>query len=514
MSCGLLHRWADPAANCLDCGAATDGADAVLFLEGSCYQSKGEWAGKRLVLMAWQKQLLNDLLVINPDTGLRQYRTAYIQMPRKNGKSTLLAGLGIFFQIADGERGAEVYAVAGDRQQARIIHTESKRMIEANPELRARLTPRVSVIEGPDSSVFRVLSADAKLQQGLNPSAVLFDEVAVQPDEDLWSAMTLGSGVRRQPLVIGITTPGSDQQTLAGRLYEKGKRIESGEVEDPTFFFRCWEPPDGANHHDPATWTAANPALAEGGFLKLADFEARVWDTPESDFRRFRCGQWVESVMAWLPVGALEACIDKSVVLNPKLPLVVGLDIGLVNDASACAMTQMLPDGRVVVELATWRNPYSWDNPLHADWRTDLAGIREDLLALRKVFPKPAVKIDGRTMAGPAYCFDPHSFTESAQMLAEAGLAMIEVDQTNATVVPMSRVLFDLIMQRRIVWDGDPILAEHFRNVLAIPRGAGWWITKEKGSRKHIDGVRALLNALTQVMEPAPPERVGAFLAG
>lgn len=464
--------------------------------------------------MDWQRTLLDDLFELDPVTRQRRYRIAYIGMPRKNGKSTLAAGLALYGLIMDGEPGAEVYSCAGDRKQASIVFGEARRMAMADPELADLITPRQHHLEVPATNgVYRVLSADAALQQGLNPSFVVFDEVHVQPSGDLWDAMTLGSGTRRQPLIIGITTAGWDEGSLAYRLYDYGRKVARGEIDDPTFFFRWWEPPEGADHRAPETWQAANPAL--GGFLKLDDFTTAVRTTPESAFRRFRCNQWVAAADYWLPLGAWEDCADPTVALDPKLPLAVGIDIGITHDATAvvCAQWQEKQD-RLVVRARFWANPYPPTHSLHATWRLDIEEVREHLRALRRMFPLPAVKIDYRSVPGPVYCYDPWSFRESAQLLEDEGLAMVEVPQTDARLVPAARQLYDLVVERRLVHDGDPTFADHLRSVTAKARGTGWRLTKPHGSGRRIDGAAALLDALTEAMGVLPPRRpTSAYLA-
>lgn len=138
-----------------------------------------------------------------------------------------------------------------------------------------------------------MLSADAGLQLGLEPSFTVFDEVAVQPNDRLWNAMSLGSGSREQQMLLGISTPGWERDSLTFRLYQHGK-IASGEFDDPTFIFRSWEPSDpNCDHTDPKVWAEANPSL--GAFLNAEDFASAIASTDENEFRRFRLGQWTST---------------------------------------------------------------------------------------------------------------------------------------------------------------------------------------------------------------------------
>ncbi|GAC1618315.1 MAG: hypothetical protein NVS9B1_27460 [Candidatus Dormibacteraceae bacterium] len=488
------------------------------FLETFCVQSKGEWAGTPIALGDWQRELLDDMFELDPETHLRKYRIAVIGMPRKNGKSTLLAGLGLFFLLMDRERGAEVYAAAGDRKQASIIFSESKRMITASPELRPMLTPRMHHIEGPDNAIYRVLSADAALQQGLNPSAVLFDELHVQPNGDLWDALTLGSGTRRQPFFVAITTAGFDEESLCFRLYEYGRKVNRGEVDDPSFFFRWWEPPKGADHRKRSTWIAANPALNPAlgkPFLKEDDFTAAVRTTPESAFRRFRCNQWVQAESLWLPPGTWEACrSDRR--LDPKLPLAVGIDLARIHDTTAVVAAQKQPDGVVVVRARFWANPYPEKDSRHDEWRLDWRAVTEHLVALYREFPRRWRRPAGtgwEYINGPIYCVDPWGFTDERRWdLEDVGLTVAEVPQSDARLVPPARLLYDLVTAGQLAHDGDETLADHIRSVVAKERGTSWRISKQVTNRK-IDGAMALLFALTELPDPSQPKTVGAFLA-
>jgi phage terminase large subunit-like protein len=219
---------------------ATDGPDVADFAALLLRVSKGFKAGEPLVLTDWQRWLMDALLERN-ESGRRRYRRALIGLPRKNGKSLLGSALALYGLFV-GERGAEVYSAAGDRQQARIVFGEAKQQVLDSPALRKVAKVYRDAIEVPaEGAVYRVLSADAKLQQGLNPSLVIFDEVHVQPNDDLWDALTLGSGARRDPLVVGITTAGFDLETLCGRLYLYGQQVARGEVDDPVFGFWWWE---------------------------------------------------------------------------------------------------------------------------------------------------------------------------------------------------------------------------------------------------------------------------------
>jgi phage terminase large subunit-like protein len=482
-------------------------------MEAFCRHSKGEWAGQPLRLAPWQRTLVNELMAVGPD-GRRRHRIGYVGLPRKNGKSTLGAALALYGLLADGEPGSEIYSCAGDRRQAEIVFGEAKRMVSADPELAGVIKVQRYHLEGPDNSIYRVLSADAALQQGLNPSFVIFDEVHVQPNENLWNAMTLGSGTRRQPLIVGLTTAGFHEGTLAYRLYEYGRNIAAGVVDDPTFFFRWYEAPADAPYRDPATWALANPALSgKGAFLKADDFEAAVRTTTEGPFRRFRLNQWTQAEELWLPAGAWDAC-DDVLELDPRLPVAVGIDLALTHDTTAIVVAQRQGE-RIVLRAHFWANPFPPGHSEHDEWELEVSDVMDELRSLRRTFPKPAARLDGRTRDGPAFCYDPWGFREAANTLWHEGLAMVEVPQTNERLGPATREFYDAVLDRRIAHDGDPTLAAHLRNVVAVPLGDhGWRLRKiTRTSARKIDGAVAAVMAVHQALQPAPPQRVGAFFA-
>lgn len=502
----------------------SDGGFVADFFESFCRHTEGEHEGELIRLEPFQRKLLEDLFELRPN-GLRRYRKALVGMPRKNAKSTIGSGLALFGLVADNEPGAQVFSCAGDKDQAKVVFGSAKRMVEKEPELASILKTYRDVIEYPvTGSVYRALSAEAYTKEGLNPSMVIFDEVHVQPSRELWDVMNLGSGTRRQPLIVGITTAGFDPDTICGELYRYGKKVESGEISDPAFFFRWWEPADPkCDWRDPAVWAQVNPAL--GKFLYIEALEEASRQFPENVFRRYHLNQWTATAEAWLPFGAWGACEDKSLGLDPSLPLKVAIDLGLRHDSSAVLAAQVR-DERVVLRARVWENPYSPDDRRHGDWKLDIAQVEEYLRQLFLKYPAPACEIDGKVKRGPEYCYDPAFFERSAQLLEakgaglegaaadpfSAGLAMVEFPQTDSRMIPASQQFYQQIIEKKVAHDGDPALARHIGNVTAEqkPRGA-WRMSKPKGSKKKIDAAIAAAIAVYRAQEPAPKVKRSAY---
>lgn len=476
----------------------SDGPWVAEFIESCCRQTEGAAAGELLRLRPWQRDIVDELFVLRPD-GRRRYRQALLGLPRKNGKSALGAALALYLLMMDDEPGSQVYSCAGDRDQARIVFGTAKRMVELDPALRAELTLyRDTIVHKQSGSVYRVLSAEAYSKEGLNPSGVIFDELHVQPNRELWDVMTLGSGTRRQPLVLAITTAGFDVEgTICGERYQYGKKVASGEIDDPAFYFRWFEPQAAdCDWRDPAVWAECNPAL--GDFLYEEFLEQQVKEKPENVFRRYFLNQWTATETGWIPYGAWDAC-QSDRALDPGLPLYVGIDIAHWVDSTAVALCQQqeTPEGtRYVVRARIWENPYPEGHSLHDEWRMNNVEVQDHLRALHSAYPVAACAVDGEIFAGPMFSYDPWRFRKEAEELMGEGLAMTELPQTDQRMVPASQAFYEAIMQGEVAHDGDPALARHVANVTADQRPRGWRISKPKGSRRKIDAAVAAAIAL------------------
>lgn len=488
-----------------DSGRPGDGNDVIDFVETFCRLTKGDNAGQQIGLQDWQRGLIRRMFSLRTE-GRRQYRTALVGLPRKNGKSLIGSCLALYGLVADGEPGAEVYSCAGDKQQARIVFGEAKRMVELDPDLRRELTLYKDAIEFKRTGgTYRVLSADAELQQGLNPSFVIFDEVHVQPDEDLWNTMVLGMGTRRQPFMIGITTAGYDQETLLGRLYRYGQQIKSGEIEDPEFFYEWWEAKEGCDWRDEGEWHDANPALKEGT-LRIEALRADARTTPEAQFRRYHLNQWTQTADMWLPYGAWDACKDESLTLDPSLPTFAGVDIALRNDSTAVVLAQRQGE-RTVVRARVWENPYQDGHHLHDSWELNIFEVETYLREVREHFPAASTEIDDEVKPGPEFNYDPAYFHRSAQVLEGDGLAMVEYPQHDSRMIAASQNLYQLVVEGKLAHDGDPTLKRHIENAVADQKPRGWRLTKPKGSRRKIDAAIACAIAAFRAQSEPPQVR-------
>ncbi|NBW16922.1 MAG: terminase large subunit, partial [Caulobacteraceae bacterium] len=278
---------------------------------GMLRHSKGEFSGKPFRLMPWQQEFFDKLLLTKREDGLRQYRRAFLALPRKSGKSQMCAALGLFCLFLDDEPGAEVIVAAGDRSQAGILHTAAKNLLESCPSLarRAKVFRNSIVVEETKSTMITV-SSESATKHGLNPSVVLIDEYHVFPDRELVDVLETGMGARRQPLTIYITTAGSDKLGPCYKDWQRAEKIRDGILQDDTFLPCIYAAPPDADPFDIETTKACNPNF--GITTKPEYFEQMITRAKQSSYeeivyRTLHLNQWVNSDSKWLRHGAFQA---------------------------------------------------------------------------------------------------------------------------------------------------------------------------------------------------------------
>ena len=292
-----------------------DSADfAVKFIECLCH-TKGKWAGQKFELIDWQEQIIRDLFGILKPNGYRQFNTAYVEIPKKMGKSELAAAIALLLCCGDGEQRAEVYGCAADRNQASIVFDVAADMVQLCPDLEERVQIYKSnkkLVYLPTNSFYQVLSAEAYSKHGLNVHGVVFDELHAQPNRKLYDVMTKGSGdARMQPLYFLITTAGNNTESIGYEIHQKAKDILEGRKIDPTFYPVIYGAEEGDDWTDPKVWKKANPSLGiTVGIDKVRDACESAKQNPaeENAFRQLRLNQWVKQAVRWMPMEKWDRC--------------------------------------------------------------------------------------------------------------------------------------------------------------------------------------------------------------
>jgi len=473
--------------------ARGDGDVAIAFAEA--FGSIGKdgiagRAGQALRLRDWQKELLRHLYA-RDDAGGYVARSALVGMPRKNGKSALSsAAIALYSLIAEGVQGAEVIVAAAEKEQARIVFGEAKRMVEQSELSREVQIYRDSIYVPASQSVLRVVSAEAYSKEGYNPSRVILDELHAHRDRALYDVFSLAMGNRGGlAQMVAVTTAGlrndvTGGESVAYQLYQYGKKVASGEVVDPSFFMAWWEAPERLKHDDPEAWRIANPGFDD--LVAEKDFASAVLTTPEAEFRTKRLNQWVNVKQAWLPPGAWENLAEDDVRLEPGDKYVLGFDGSWKSD-STFVLGVISPrhedDYYRVFRVASWEKDFQ----VHDDsWVVDKQLVVNTVMDFVRDNP-------GCTEIVADVSF----WQDEAYQWAQAGLPVVEYPQTLNRLVPATAKLYEGIMAGKIRHNGDGAIQRHIDNcILKMDSKGGSRLTKDyRNPRLKIDGAVCLLMA-------------------
>ena len=488
---------------------------AVDFFEGFLQHSKGEFAGKPFLLEGWQSKIIREIFGSRRADGTRQYRTVYIEIPRKNGKSTLCAGLALFLTFADGEAGAEVYSAAADTQQAHIVFDEAKNMVLRAPALSKRAKPyRRSIIyqkAGLPMGRYMVLSADADTKHGFNASGIVIDELHAQPNRELFDVLNTSTGSRRQPLSISITTAGWDRNSICWELHEYAERVAAGLIDDPSFYGAIWKADESEDWTDPDVWAKANPNLGVSVKLDYLEREcARAKESPayENTFRRLFLNQWTEQETRWLSMAVWDACA--AAFCEEDLAGRVcygGLDLSARYDLTAFDLVfppmragekyrtlcwKWLPQAEMRRRIQRDRVPYdAWGKQGHIEFTpgeaVDYGFVMSKIKALSKRFRFKQV------------AYDRWGASVLREELERGGFEMIEFGQGIQSMSPPMKELLTMCLEGRFEHNGDPVLRWAASSMVAKQDAAGN-IKPVKPDRQQsanrIDPMVALIMAL------------------
>lgn len=474
--------------------------------------SKGRWAGSPFNLLPWQEnEIIRPLFGTVNDDGSRQYRTAYISFGRKNGKSEIGAAIALYLLFADGEYGAEIYSAAADRDQASIVFNVAASMVRQLPALEKRcriIDSQKRIIIPQTESVYRVLSSDAHTKHGFNPSGVIFDELHAQPNRDLWDVLTTGSGTRRQPLVVALTTAGYDRNSICWEQYKYASDIKKGHFTDPTFFSCVYEVPEDADWKDEKNWSLGNPGL--GAFLNIDEMRAaakKAENIPalQNTFRRLRLNQWTQQETRWIPLDKWDQGgepFDFSLLKNR--PCYGGLDLSSTTDISAFLLvfppTEEDPFWRV--HATFWipeekmRERSQRDKVPYETWHRQ--GLIESTPGnvVDYAYIRARINRLGGEFGVSEIGFDPWNATQLSLDLAADGFTMVPIRQGFASLSPPSKELERIVNGGIFRHGGNPILRWMADNVMVIQDPAGNIKPDKSKSTERIDGIVALIMAL------------------
>lgn len=488
-------------------------AEHAIAFFGFLRHSKGEWAGQVFTLEPWQQFIVWCLFGWKRKDGTRRFRTALIEVARKNGKSTLLAGIELYMFFADGEPGAEVYTAATKRDQARIVHEEAIRMVKASPSLNTRIGVfKDNLHVQATNSKFEPLGADEDSMDGLNPHCVGVDELHAHKSRGVWDKLKSAMGSRRQPLLLAITTAGFDMQTVWGEQHDLAIKILQRVIPDETFFAFIATIDEKDDWTDPKCWPKANPNLGvsvKKSYLQAECETAKAMPAAQNAFLRFLLNRLTQQDVRALPMEAWDAC--PSVIHKEALSgrsCYAGLDVASTTDVAAFGLL-FPPENED--DCYVWL-PEFWmpaETLLHKS-RTDHApydlwekqgfihiteGNVIDYDAIRVRINQLGIQFNILEIAK-----DPWNSTQLGTQLQGDGFTVVDIRQGFMSLTAPTKELLALVLSHRLNHGNNPVMRWMASNLSVSTDPAGNLKPNRQKSTAKIDGIAALVDALARAL--------------
>lgn len=504
------------------------------FIEKYCTYSKGEWAGKPFRLIPWQwDEVIKPLYGTMNDDGFRQYRTAYVEIPKKNGKTELVAAIGLYMLTNDGEEGAEVYLAASDREQASICYQAAASMVRNNDDLGEQLKcldSRKRIIYQKKNSFMQVLSSESYTKHGLSPSCVIIDEIHAHPSDELYTVLTSGTDyARRQQVVLIITTAGIyDKNSIWWKLRTRAQQVKAGIIEDPRFLPVLYlADPEKDDPADEELWKRVNPSIGQIFSLDKIrqDYEEAKNDpTDFQNFLRFRLNIPIRQLSRFIPMEKWDACNTQPDVEALKGRCCYGgLDLASKVDLAAFllvfppeaegGLSDVLckfycPEDGILKRSRVDKVPYDqWarqgfitatpGNVVDYDW------IKKDVFQAAKDYDLREIGFDSWNAQATATDI----MNELNPGGAESGFQMVEMRQGPKTFNEPMKDLLVKIMSEQIRHGGHPVLRWNADNLVVRKDANGNMAPDKEKATEKIDGMVALCMAWGRAMMKKGPVR-------
>ena len=488
---------------------------AVAFIEQLCH-TKGTWAGKKFELIDWQERIIRDLFGVLKENGYRQFNTAYIEIPKKQGKSELAAAVALLLLCGDGEERAEVYGCAADRNQAKIVFDVAVDMVRFSPALSKRvkiLESQKKLVFKPTNSSYQVLSADVANKHGFNTHGVIFDELHTQPNRKLFDVMLQGSGdARMQPLYFLITTAGNDTNSICYEVHQKAIDIAEGRKVDPTFYSVIYGADESEDWTDPAVWKKANPSLGiTVGIdkVKAACESAQQNPGEENAFRQLRLNQWVKQSIRWMPMDKWDACAFP--VSEEDLEGRVcygGLDLSSTTDITAFVLVFPPEDEEDKYSIL----PYFWIPEDTMDLRVKRDHVPYDVWerqgylmttegnVVHYGYIEKFIESLGERFNIREIAFDRWGAVQMVQNFEGMGFTVVPFGQGFKDMSPPTKELMKLTLEKKIAHGGHPVLRWMMDNIFIRQDPAGNIKADKEKSTEKIDGAIATIMGLDRAI--------------
>ncbi len=494
-------------------------AHHVIDFFGFLRHSKGEWAGTPVHLEAWQQFMLGCLFGWLREDGTRRFRTGYLEISRKNGKSTIAAGVGLYLLDADGEGGAEVYSAATKRSQAKITFDEATRMVKSSPFLRRRIkTVRDNLhIEGT-ASKFEPLGRDADSMDGLNIHGAIVDELHAHKTRDVWDVLDTATGARRQPLIFAITTAGFDRESVCWELHEYTQKLLDRMFEDDSFFGIIYAVDEEDDWEDQRHWGKANPNL--GVSVKLDDLQRKAVKAKEmpaslNSFLRLHLDLWTQAESRWMDAEKWLACgvaVDGEGLRGRTC--FAGLDLSSTTDIAGYALVfppQTEADRYQVIwryfipedsmRQRSRRDQVPYDAWVRAGYIMATPGNVVDYGFILAQLDEDAQRYDIQEVA-----FDRWGAAQIQSQLMDKGGEdwLVQFGQGFASMSPPMKELERIVLDGKLAHGNNPVGNWMAANLVARQDPAGNIKPDKEKSIEKIDGIVMLLMALDRATRHQP----------
>lgn len=471
---------------------ASEGPRVIAFIETYLVHTVGRWAGRPFKLEPWQRAFIYELFRLD-DNGMRVYQSVLLGIPRKNGKTALAAAIALYLLVADEENSPEVILAAGKREQAGLVYNQARAFVEANPALQDFLeAQKYAITCDANSGSLRTVSADGKLQHGLNISGLIKDEFhawTTPKQIALNEALETASGARDEPLSVTITTAGHDMETLLGQLYKRSMDLPEKKVfgglnvardEANGFLFWWFGAPEGAAIDDENVWASANPASwITPKFLRR---QLQRTDLDENSFRTLHLNQWTKARSAWLPTGCWSGMAHPEIDIPDGATVYVGIDASRSSDCTAVTWAYPFEeeDGtiRVIVRCRIWaakEGAAAHDFSMVSRGTIDLRVVRD---YIRDVI--------GERYAIQEIVYDPRFFDTIAQDLDDDGFIVAPLETSSKLMKDAENAFYQGCRNGLLIHDGNDQLASHVEATAAVMQDNGWKIRRMQAT-SHID---------------------------
>lgn len=514
---------------------------AVEFFPRYLRFTAGEWAGRPFTLEPWQADdIIRPLFGWKRPDGTRRYRRCYVWVPRKNGKTELAAGVSLLALLGDGEVGGQVFSIAKDHDQAKLVFEKAAAMVGWSPDLAAHLEAFKTSIWCPElQAAFKPLTGNAGGKHGLNMSGLVGDELHEWPDDRLYTFVHQSAASRRQPLEFLISTAG-ERTGYGWEVWNYCLKILSGEVDDPETLVVVYAADPEDDWQDPATWAKANPnygVSVKPAYLEAEAREARELPRRENDFKRYHLNLWTEQAVRWLPLEAWDACghpvpaqIEaqpvaagrRAQVINGRwrdLPEAMrgrracaGLDLSSTTDLTALVWVFrpeeeggiwtvvprfFVPAARIPERVRRDRAPYDI-------WQREGALIATPGNVVDYSYVRRQIFEDAEAFGCDAIAIDRWNATQISIELRDEGLNAVLFGQGYASMSGPAKELERLVLDARLDHGGHPVLRWCAGNVAIATDAAGNIKPDKAGSTERIDGIVATVMGLGAALATQP----------